>query len=43
MIKGILKREWAVLPPGVMDAATPEVAVATTILFCLRKLESKAL
>jgi hypothetical protein len=33
IVKGILKHEWAVLPPGYMEAATPDVAVATTILF----------
>jgi hypothetical protein len=33
MVRGILKREYAVLPPGIMDAATPDVAVATTTLF----------
>ena len=33
MVRGILKREWAVLPPGIIDAATPDVAVATASLF----------
>jgi hypothetical protein len=33
IVKGILKREWAVLPPGNMEAAMPDVAIATTILF----------
>jgi hypothetical protein len=33
MVRGILKREWAVLPPGIIEAATPDVAVATTIFF----------
>jgi hypothetical protein len=33
MVRGILKRECAVLPPGIMDAATPDVTVATAILF----------
>jgi hypothetical protein len=38
-----LKREWAVLPPGIIEAATPDVAVATAILFWLRIVASKAL
>jgi hypothetical protein len=33
IVKGILKHEWTVLPLGNMEAATPDVAVATTILF----------
>jgi hypothetical protein len=33
IVKGILKREWAVLPPGNMEAATPDVAIAIAILF----------
>jgi hypothetical protein len=32
-VRGILKHEWAVLPPGIIEAATPDVVVATTILF----------
>ena len=28
MSTGILKREWAVRPPGSIEAATPELAVA---------------
>jgi hypothetical protein len=32
IVSGILKREWAVLPPGIMEAATPDVVVATAIL-----------
>jgi hypothetical protein len=32
-VRGILKREWVVLPPGVIEAVTQDVAVATTILF----------
>jgi len=31
ILRGILKREWVVLPPGNIDAATPEVAVATSL------------
>ena len=33
MVRGILKQEWAVLPPGTIEAATPDVAIATTIFF----------
>jgi hypothetical protein len=33
MVRGILKRECAVLPPGIIEAATPEVAVAAAIFF----------
>jgi hypothetical protein len=33
MVRGILKREWAVLPPGIIEATTPDVAVATGIFF----------
>ena len=33
MVRGILKREWAVLPPSIIEAATPDVVVATTIFF----------
>src|SRR6185436_3963561 len=40
IVSGILKREWAVLPPGMMEAATPDVAVATASLFSLRTLAS---
>jgi hypothetical protein len=33
IVKGILKLEWAVLPPGNMEVAMLDVAIATTILF----------
>jgi hypothetical protein len=33
IVRGILKREWAVLPPGNIETATLDVAVATTIFF----------
>jgi hypothetical protein len=42
-VKGILKREWAVLPPGIIDAATPDVAVAMVSLFRLRTVPISAL
>jgi hypothetical protein len=32
IVSGILKHEWAVLPPGNMEAATPDAAIATAIL-----------
>ena len=33
MVRGILKYEWAVLPLGIIEAMTPDVAVATAIFF----------
>jgi hypothetical protein len=33
MVRGILKYEWTVLPPCNIEAATPDVAVATAIFF----------
>ena len=33
MVRGILKHEWAVLPLGIIEDATPDVAVATAIFF----------
>ena len=33
MVRGILKREWAVLPPDIIEAATLDVVVATAIFF----------
>jgi len=32
-VRGILKREWAVLPPSIIEAATPDVVVAMAIFF----------
>src|SRR6266540_1697303 len=43
MLSGILNLECAVLPPGMMDAATPDVAVAIAIFPSLRTLASSAL
>ena len=36
---GILKREWAVLPPGSSRAAIPDEATRSTIFFSDRSLE----
>ena len=33
IVRGILKQEWAVLPPDIIEAATLDVVVATTIFF----------
>jgi hypothetical protein len=33
MVRGIFKSEWVVLPPGIIEAATPDVVVATIIFF----------
>jgi hypothetical protein len=33
IVRGILKHEWAVLPPGIIEAAIPDVAVAIVIFF----------
>ena len=33
MVRGILKHEWAVLIPGIIEAATLDVVVATAIFF----------
>ncbi|KAJ1256565.1 hypothetical protein BS78_K004500, partial [Paspalum vaginatum] len=43
MLSGILNLECAVLPPGMMEAATPDVAGAIAILPSLRTFASKAL
>jgi hypothetical protein len=32
-VREILKHEWAVLPSGIIEVATPDVVAATTILF----------
>lgn len=39
MIIGILKREWAMRPPGINVAAIPDEATGRTILRCDRSLE----
>jgi hypothetical protein len=33
MVRGILKREWPVLPPDIIEVAIPDVVVATVIFF----------
>jgi hypothetical protein len=43
MVMGILKCEWEVLPPDIIEAATPDVAVATTIFFSLHIAARSAL
>uniref|UniRef100_A0A8R7QXN1 Secreted protein n=1 Tax=Triticum urartu TaxID=4572 RepID=A0A8R7QXN1_TRIUA len=43
ILNGILNLECAVLPPGIMEAATPEVAVATAIMPCPRIVAKRAL
>lgn len=43
MLSGILNLEWAVRPPGMMEGATPEVAVATAILPSPRTFARSAL
>ena len=43
ILSGILEREGTVLPPGVMEVATLDVVVATTILLCLHIVASNAL
>lgn len=40
---GILNLEWAVLPPGIMVAAIPDVAVAIAIRLSLCNLANIAL
>jgi hypothetical protein len=42
-LSGILNLECAVLPPGIIEAATPEVAVARAILPWLRTVARSAL
>ena len=39
-LNGILNLEWVVLPPGMIEAATPDVAVAIAILPSLLTLAS---
>jgi hypothetical protein len=43
MVRGILNLELAVLPPGIIEAATPGVVVATAILFWLCIVSSRDL
>ncbi|KAM3330131.1 hypothetical protein ACQJBY_026867 [Aegilops geniculata] len=43
IFSGILNLECAILPPGIMEAATPEVVVATAIFPCLRIVAKSAL
>ena len=42
-LRGILNREWAVLPPGILLAATPEEAVASAMRPRERMLASNAM
>lgn len=43
ILSGILNFECAFLPPGIIDAAIPEVAVVIAIFPSLRTLASRAL
>jgi hypothetical protein len=43
IFSGILNLEWAVRPPGMMEAATPDVVVATAIFLSPRTLARSAL
>jgi hypothetical protein len=42
-VRGILKHEWVVIPPGIMATATLDVAVATTSLSWLCSFARSAL